>query len=229
MSDTTRMIRVAFFIDGGFFNEVCRYYKFQHSRQARLAFDGVQNLTRRLVAEREKVDEALVQVVEAHYFRGRMGAADTEAAGKLKDQARFDDVLIRAGIVTHYTPMTKTPEGRPKERGVNVSLALEAYGLAVHKGFEVFVLFAGDQDQVPLVRKLNSLGIRTLLLGWDLEYTYEREPAVPKRKEIRTAQALMDVSTYTVMMPALIDDRSRREDPLIMALFVPPVGPAHAA
>jgi uncharacterized LabA/DUF88 family protein len=98
-------------------------------------------------------------------------------------------------------------------------LALEAFDLAARGRIDVLGLFAGDGDLVPLVRKLNTTGVRTLLFGWDLTYSHEGGPGTPKQKEIRTAQSLIQVSTYPVMMPAIIDDRSRREDALVNGMF----------
>lgn len=216
----SKMVRAALFIDGGYLDEVSRYYKFQHSRSSRISIEGLQNFVRKSIAEREKVEETFCQIVESHYFRGRFSATEAEAAGKLKDQAAFDDILIRAGIVQHYMPITTTIEGRPKERGIDVWLSLEAFDLAVHKRFDVLALVACDGDYVPLVRKLSSIGTRTLLLAWDLQYNFALPGGESVRKEVKTAQALIDASTYPLMMTALIDDESQKDDPLISGLFV---------
>lgn len=216
----SKMIRTALFIDGGYFDEVSRFYKFQHQRASRISVDGLQDFVKSTVADREKVDQSYCQVVESHYFRGRFSAEATDAAGKLRDQAAFDEVLIRAGIVQHYLPLITTVQGRPRERGIDVWLSLEAYDLAVHKRFDVLALVACDGDYVPLVRKLSGIGTRTLLLAWDCQYDYAPEPGKKAHKEIRAAQSLIEACTYPVMMSALIDDRSRKDDPLVKGLFV---------
>ncbi|MEZ4759144.1 MAG: NYN domain-containing protein [Flavobacteriales bacterium] len=41
----------------------------------------------------------------------------------------------------------------------------------MHKRYDVVVLVASDSDHVPLVRKLHALGCKTMLLGWDFEFT----------------------------------------------------------
>ena len=102
--------------------------------------------------------------------------------------------------------------------GIDVWLALEAFELAIYKRFDVSVLIAGDGDFFPLVRKLNTLGTRVMLLAWDFKFM----DANQQERETRTAQVLLDEVTYPVMMHQVIDDRSRREDPVINNLFLPP-------
>jgi uncharacterized LabA/DUF88 family protein len=215
----SKLTRIAVFFDGGYFDEVSRYYKFHHARGARLSVTGVQDFIRHEVSNREKVDEHYCQVVEAHYFRGRFAAADAAAAGKLEDQAAFDDVLIRAGIVQHFMPL-RSYRGMPQEIGIDVWLSLEAFDLAVHKRFDILALIASDADYVPLVRKLSGIGTRSMVLAWDFQYDYKDSQGVQRHKETRTAQALIDASIFPVMMTALVNDRSRKDDPVINGLFV---------
>jgi len=216
--NTSRMIRIAVFFDGGYFNEVSNYYKFQHPRRSRLSVVGLQEFIRHQVAECEKVDVAYCQIVEAHYFRGRFPTDAAVDAGKLEDERRFDEVLMRAGVVQHYLPMNERA-GRPIEKGIDVWLSLEAFDLAVHKHFDVVALIACDGDYVPLVRKLNGIGTHVMLLAWDFAYDYEYQ-GQKRHKETRTSSELIKASTYPIMMETLIDDRSRRNDPIIDQLFV---------
>ena len=215
-----RLVRIAVFFDGGYLDEVSRYYKFGHPRRARLSVQGIQAFVRRKVAEFEKVEEHFCQIVESHYFRGRFPAAEAAAAGKLEDQAAFDDILIRAGIVQHHLPIRIGREGRPQEVGTELWLSLEAFDLAVHKPFEVCALICCDSDYVPLARKLSGLGIRTMVLAWDFQYEFTDPQGNRRRKETRTSQALIEACTYPVMMAPLLDDRSKKDDRLLEGLFV---------
>jgi cold shock CspA family protein len=70
---------------------------------------------------------------------------------------------------------------------------------------------------MPLVRKLNTLGTRVMVLGWDFRYT----DANGSERETRTAQTLLDEATYPVMMNTVIEDRARQNEPLVRNLFVP--------
>ena len=101
-------------------------------------------------------------------------------------------------------------------------LALEAYEMTSLKNYDVCVLITGDGDFVPLVRKLNTLGARVMLLGWEFEY--EREDGRTMRTQVSTG--LIDRVNYPVLMKPLIDDRARRHDTLIDNLFLLQSGPA---
>jgi cold shock CspA family protein len=57
-----------------------------------------------------------------------------------------------------------------------------------------------------------------MLLGWDFKWIDQNN----QERETRTAQVLLDEVTYPIMMHQVIDDRSRRNDPLVSGLFVPP-------
>lgn len=203
-----KLTRIAVFIDGGYFHEVSNYYRYVHDRRTRLAVRGVHDFIRHEVKIREGVeDESRCQIVESHYFRGRFQAADAAANNRLEGQASFDDVLIREGIVQHYLPVTRTPEGRAKESGIDVWLSLEAFDLAVHKRFDVLALIGCDGDYVPLMRKLNGIGTRTMILAWDFEYEYQG-----RMRSTRTAQGLIEASTYPILMATRIDSRETKKD-----------------
>ena len=97
------------------------------------------------------------------YDSGYQAHTDEER-NRLLGERVFEDILLRQNITTHYLPMTAAGE-----KGIDVWLALETYELAVYKQFNVVVLIAGDGDFLPLVRKLNTLGTRVMLLAWDFQ------------------------------------------------------------
>lgn len=222
--DGGKMIRTAVFFDGGFFDEVGKYYKFQHERGSRLSIEGIQEFVKVKTAELEQVDQRYCHIVESHYFRGRFSATSAAAANKLEEERRFDEILMRAGVVQHYLPIDESGP-RPSEKGIDVWLSLEAFDLAVHKRFDVLALLGCDGDYVPLVRKLNGIGTRVMLLYWDFCYEFDvtdRTTGQPakRRKETRTSSRLIEVATYPIHMNAVIDDRSNRGERLIDDLFV---------
>jgi len=208
----SKLTRIGIFYDGNFFFHVSNYYHYHHERRARISISGLHAFVRQQVVECEKCDPRYCQIVDAHYFRGRLRAADAEDRDLLYKERVFDDVLVREGVTTHYLPLTR--EG---EKGIDVWLALEAYEMAIYKRFDVVVLVVCDGDFLPLVRKLNTLGTRVMVLGWDFRYL----DANGNERETRTAQVLLDEVTYPIMMHPLIDDRARQRDPLINGLFVP--------
>jgi cold shock CspA family protein len=207
-----KLTRIGVFYDGNFFFHVSNYYHYNHERRARISIGGLHAFIRQKVGECEGTDARYCQIVDAHYFRGRLRAADADDRDLLFRERVFDDVLVREGVTTHYLPLSR--EG---EKGIDVWLALEAYELAIYKHFNVIVLVVSDGDFLPLVRKLNTLGTRVMVLGWDFKYVDQSG----NDRETRTAQVLLDEVTYSIMMNSLIDDRSSQRDPLINGLFVP--------
>jgi hypothetical protein len=213
-----KLTRIAVFYDGNFWWHVSNYYLYNHPRRARLSIGGLHEFIRKTVADKESVDERYCQIVDAHYFRGRLSARDAEARNLLRGERVFDEVLVREGVTTHYLPVSGE-----KETGIDVWLALEAFELAVYKRFNVCVVIACDGDYVPLARKLNTLGVRVMVLGWDFKYV----DAEGMERETRTSQWLLNEVTYPVLTSSVIDDRTRRNDPLINNLFVVRKEPIH--
>jgi cold shock CspA family protein len=60
-------------------------------------------------------------------------------------------------------------------------------------------------------------GTRVMILGWDFKYVDQNG----NERETRTAQTLLDEVSYPLSMHTIIDDRAKRNDPLINGLFVP--------
>jgi cold shock CspA family protein len=208
--EKSKLTRIGVFYDGNYFFHVSNYYQYQHARKARISIDGLHEFIRHQVSELEAEDVKYCQIVDAHYFRGRPRAQEAEARGLLLRERQFDDILMREGVITHYLPLG--PDG---EKGIDVWLALETYELAIYKRFDVTVLIACDGDFLPLVRKLNALGTRVMLLGWGFSYIDQSG----KDRETRTAQVLLEEVTYPVLMHQIID--SRTADPRVDQLFVP--------
>jgi cold shock CspA family protein len=208
----SKLTRIGIFYDGNFFAHVSNYYHYNHERRARISVSGLHAFIRDEVGKCEGTDARYCQIVDAHYFRGRLRASEAESRDILFRERVFEDVLVREGVTTHYLPLG--PEG---EKGIDVWLALEAFELAIYKRFNVSVLVASDGDYLPLIRKLNTLGTRVMVLGWDFKFIDQNG----NDRETRTAQVLLDEGTYPVMMHQIIDDRARRNDPLINGLFVP--------
>ncbi len=212
-----KLTRIGVFYDGGFFSAVSNYYTYHHQRRARLSVSGLHEFIRRQVADAEGVDMRYCQIVDAHYFRGRYSAHEAESKNRLLMDRIFDDVLMREGVVTHFLPL-QTRNAVTTEKGIDVWFALEAFELAMYKRFNVLVLVASDSDYVPLIRKLNTLGTRVMLLGWDFEYTDQNQ----NKRTTTTSLTLMEEVTYPILMHNIIDDKTKRSDPITNALFITP-------
>ncbi len=215
------IVRTGIFYDGSFFAHVSDHYRYHHRRGARISFAGLHDFIRQEIAHKEgATSPKLCSIVEAHYFRSRFGAEDADKHDALFRDRRFEDVLIRVGITPHFLLMPPPRDdalgGSPsREKGIDVWLALEAFELAWRRQLDVVVLVTGDADFLPLVRKLNAIGTRTMLTGWDLLSSVDGS-------RTRTAQALLDAATYPVMMNEQIDGRPRNSEFKIDSLFMSP-------
>ena len=219
------IIRTGVFYDGSFFAHVSDHYRYHHRRGTRISLTGLHDFIRDEIVKLEEGDKgqsaALCSIVEAHYFRSRFAAEDAEKHDALLRDRRFEDVLIRAGITPHFLLMPPSRDdavgGSPsREKGIDVWLALEAFELAWRRQLDVVVLVTGDADFLPLVRKLNAIGKRTMLMGWDLLSSVDGS-------RTRTAQVLLDAATHMILMNQEIDGRSSNsESKKIDNLFMSP-------
>ena len=215
-SRRTKLTRIGVFYDGNYFLHVSNYYNYSHERRSRISISGLHAFIRSQVADSEDTDKNLCQIVDAHYFRGRLNAHEASQRGnQLFYDRLFDDILMSEGVVTHYLPV-KTYQGYRQEKGIDVWLALETYELATYKEFDVVVLITADGDYVPLIRKLNTLGTRVMVLSWDFEYLNDEG----EKMVTRTSQDLLEEVSYPVPMHEIIDNRLKKNDSMIRDLFV---------
>lgn len=214
----TKLTKIGVFYDGNYFLHISNYYNYNHSKKNRISISGLHEFVRTQIAKEENTRPELCQIVDAHYFRGRLNAQEASQKGNLLYYDRvFDDILMSEGVITHYLPV-KTFFGNKQDREIDVWLVLEAFELALFKKFDVLVLIASDGDYVPLVRKLNSLGTRVMVLSWDFEFTNDEGQKVVTK----TSQDLLKEVSYPVAMHDIIDNGLLDEEPLISQLFVQP-------
>lgn len=214
--NTSKLTRIGVFYDGNYFLHVSNYYAFNHPRNSRISLRGLHDFIRHQVGLKEATDTRLCQIVDSHFFRGRISANEAQQRGNLLYYDRvFEDILMWEGVITHYLPI-RNSGGRREEKGIDVWMALEAYELTLLKQFDVVVLITSDGDYVPLVRKLNNLGARVMVLSWDFEFTDNEG----KHIVTRTSQELLEEVTYPISMHELIENRALKNDVVVQNLFV---------
>ena len=129
-----KLIRIGVFYDGNYFLQVSNYYAYGHQRKKRLSVSGLHEFIRSQVANEEANDVRLCQIVDSHYFRGRLNANEASQRGDTLYWDRvFDDILMSEGVTTHYLPVKTGFDGSKQEKGIDVWLALEAFELAFYK------------------------------------------------------------------------------------------------
>lgn len=218
-SVSSRVLRIGVFYDGGFFHHISNYYRYSHARKQRISVPGLHEFIRAKAAELEGIDPIYSHIVESHFFRGRFSAQQTQAREKLYTERLFDDVLMNEGVTTHY----RSIQGN-NETGIEVSLSLECLDLAAEGHFDMVVLVAGDSDFVPLVTKLNRIGVRVMLLGWNFEYTDIQGTT----HQTTTSMRLISEVTYAIAMHEIMDVSGTIKNPIVRQLFVDAgIGPGH--
>ena len=210
------VIKIGVFYDGNYFLHVSNYYNYFHPRRRRISIAGLHSFIRTQAAEELAVNPKLCQVVDAHYFRGRMSAYEASQRGnQLYNDRLFDDVLMTEGVVTHYLPL-RSRTGRKEEKGIDVWLALEALELVMMKKYDIMVLITSDGDFVPLIRKVNTLGTRIMVLSWDFDYTDDTGRDIITR----TSPDLLEEVSYPVFMHEIIEGTDKTKEELVNTLFV---------
>ena len=210
--------RIGVFYDGNFLLHASNYYNYIHPVKRRLSLGGLHNFIRHRVAEEEGIEPSKCQIAQAHYFRGRLNAAEAAQRGnQLYNDRVFDDILMSEGIQPHYLPL-RNLQGKKEERGIDVWLSLEAYELAMTGRSDTVVLIVSDTDYTPLMRKLTGLGLRIMLLSWEFEYV--NDDGV--KMVTKTSHELLSLATYPVAMHDVINYGVQQDNPLISEMFVAP-------
>lgn len=210
--------RIGVFYDGNFLLHASNYYNYIHPVKRRLSLGGLHNFIRHRVAEEEGIEPSKCQIAQAHYFRGRLNAAEAAQRGnQLYNDRVFDDILMSKGIQPHYLPL-RNLQGKKEERGIDVWLSLEAYELAMTGRIDTVVLIVSDTDYTPLMRKLTGLGLRIMLLSWEFEYV--NDDGV--KMVTKTSHELLSLATYPVAMHDVINYGVQQNNPLISEMFVAP-------
>ncbi len=213
----SKLTRIAVIYDGNYLQIVSNYYNFDHPRQSYISIGGLHEFIAGHVAELENADPRLCKIVDSHYFRGRLWAADAaQSPTRLYRERVMDDILMAENVTQHNLPLRHVGFGRREEKGIDVWLALETYELAVAKKFDVIVMVAADVDYVPLVRKLNALGSRVMMLGWDFRTMTEWGD----ERITRYSRDLAEEVSYAVPMYDLVEAGLRDNLPTIQKLFV---------
>lgn len=208
--------KIGVFYDGNFLLHASNYYNYIHPQKRRLSVNGLHDFICQRVAEEEEIDPKRCRVCEAHYFRGRLNAADAAQRGsQLYHDRVFDDILMSEGVHTHYLPL-RNIYGRKEERGTDAWLSLEVFEMALLGKIDIAVLVVADTDYVPLVRKLIAMGVRVMLISWEFEYTNDEG----NRIVTKTSHELLNLAHYPVPMQEVIDCGLKQNNQLIINLFV---------
>lgn len=172
----SNVVKVGFFYDGNFVGKISDFYTFRHDIRSRISLKTIQEYVMRKIAEQEK---SFIRIVESHLYKSRITAREAEEKDVLYGERVFDDACMYDGITTHYLPM-KVQNNRKIEKGVDVWLALDAYEISLLKKLDYVVLVTNDINFKPLVKKLHSLGVKVILLSWEINWQNENDYFISK-------------------------------------------------
>lgn len=209
-------LRLGVFYDGNFLLHTSNYYNYIHPQHRRLSISGLHSFIKNNVAKTGIAGGNQCQIVEAHYFRGRISAAEAAQRGnQLYNDRVFEDILMAEGIQTHYLPL-RNFMGKKEERGIDVWLSLEVLEFALKDRIDMAVLIISDTDYVPLLRKLNSLGMKTMLLSW--EFDYVNDDGI--KMVTKTSHELLQLASHPIPMHDVIEEGLEDGDEEVISLFV---------
>lgn len=211
----TNLTKIGVFYDGGLFQAVNNYYFHNHARRERITVIGLHSFIREVVAEEEERDVRLCQIVDAHFFRIRPIMNDSNM-NQIYTERVLDDIMMREGVQTHYVPIRHDHNaGRRSDKGFDIMFALETYEQCVAKRFDVAVLFINDGDYTSLVRKLNAMGCRVMILTCDFQFAEENG----RIRSTWTSPELLQDATYAVFLNDYIGDERVSDDDKVNGLF----------
>ncbi len=160
---------IGIFIDGGYYAKINE--ALQESSSQNIVVEKLFYYIRQRIASFAQMPVEDCIIAQSHYYRGRYRAHEANAKHLLYSERKFEDNLIENDVVFHYKHLREIESnGRTNiiEKGIDVWFALEAYQLSLLHKFDYVVLITGDADHEMLIRKLNTLKRRVILLTWNL-------------------------------------------------------------
>jgi uncharacterized LabA/DUF88 family protein len=218
-------LRMMVFYDGSYFKQGNVYFRYKEER-GWFSLPELHSVFERYVAECANAGADVVKVVAAHYYDGR-ATTNVTSPDALRKERDFEMSLIRAGVVPHYLAVRETPKpgaslDEPRftlaQKGVDVQFAIDVLDYAHLDRFDVAVLVAGDEDFVPLVRRVESLGKHVLLACFDIDGWTDRTGKL--HRPTFTSRALQDASTWCLDFNEFVKEPARRA--AVSALFFTP-------
>lgn len=218
-------VRVMVFYDGNFFKQGQIYFRYKEKR-GWFSLSNLHLILERYVAAKSKSSSDVTKVVAAHYYDGRTTTMVAEPE-HLEKERDFEMALIQAGIIPHYLPVKESPKTVSAsdeirfaltQKGVDVLLAIDVLDFANENRFDVAVLISGDEDFVPLVRRVTSLGKHVLLAYFDIDtWTDDRNI---NHRPTRASRALIDAASFSLNFNHFVRDKDWKTE--IATLFFKP-------
>ncbi len=203
---TSKSGRLGVFYDGSCFSGSQKH--FYRADAGWLDFRALHALIQEFVRRKEQgfVD---YKVVYGAWFQGLHTTRQADPQFLHKDRNLHHD-LMHAGVEPKFLPMSVSQkDGKVREKGVDVALAVDALKVGLSGTIDVAVLVTGDADFVPLLRELMKVGVRTLIVYFE----YETDDGFKSFANER----LLAAANYSLNINALENDKEFRH--LFQSLF----------
>jgi uncharacterized LabA/DUF88 family protein len=197
--------------DGAYFRAGNVFFRYKEKR-GWFSLPQLHSLLERYAADKAKATTDVTKVVAAHYYDGRT-STDAAREDQLEKERGFEMALIGAGIIPHYLPVKETeqPGASAEEvryslaqKGVDVHFAIDVLDFAHENRFDVAVLLTGDEDFVPLVRRITSLGKHALVAHFSIDpWTDDRGN---QHRGTFCSRALQDSASWCLDFNHLVKD-----------------------
>lgn len=209
---------VAIFYDGNYLGRVAKYYASNNIVKYKF---NVEALHQYIIEEAKAIaSDSLsdIYVASAHYFRSRHSAGEAiHRKNQLYRERMTDDVLRSMNVESHYTPYT-TNTNSGDDAFVCNWLSLELLDELISENFDFVVLVGGASSYLPLIHKLNSKGVDTMVVGWDIVMC---DGGI----DIRTCEKLFNAAAYSIIINEALDLNAEGLD----GMLTPIIGTARAA
>lgn len=206
----TALCRIGVFYDGSFFTGAQQYFYIKE--YGWLHPIPFHSLVEHFIRKQEQ-NFSGYKVVYASWHQGLF--TSTQASNHhLKIERNRHTDLMHAGVEVKYVPMSQS-QG---EKGVDVSLAVDAMEVGMDGKIDVAVLVTGDGDFVPLVRTLMKHGIRIAAVYFEYEHKYK-----DKTYNAFINKRLLDACNYALNINSL--ENNREYQGLFRGLFRQPEKP----
>ncbi|MCQ2064166.1 MAG: NYN domain-containing protein [Fibrobacter sp.] len=200
-------LRICFFVDGFTLKKVNEFYRFHHPYHSRIDFRSLKNWAR-CEALRVFAPGTHFALMEGHYYHPyknpRIHGYNTEGMTAFERELRF------VGFDIHYAQTVGEDGGEP-----NLTMIEDALMFASFKRMDVAVLLSTQGQYKPLPDRLASMGVPTLLLGWNFSY-----PKQDRWVHWKTDGGLRENCAYYVAMNS-VADKHPPEDKSLACLFQP--------
>ena len=144
--------KVMAFVDGGYLRQYCTQKSVKKIDYQKLK----KKITESFSNCNEKYDGDLIRI---YYYDAIFDSSDTE---HMKQKHLFDEIDVLDGYEVRLGQLVRTKDGSgpPKQKGVDVLLAIDMITMAYNDQFEFAVLLAGDGDFLEVVDAVKSTGKR---------------------------------------------------------------------